>query len=175
MSLRDYMYYGLPTSTLVHKFANIATTSLKCGKNCRIDAFVTITGDVTLGNRVHIGTGACLFGTHGITIGDGASISPGAKIFSASEDVTSDLVSNPQVENRYTLNGAVDIGRLAVIGANSVVLPGAFISDESVVGALSLVKGGQWIGHRDIVVGVPSRYIRARTRVNKQMTFGGKL
>src|SRR3990167_5532030 len=137
MPLRDYVYYGLPASTLVHKSANIATTQLKCGKHCRIDAFVTITGDVTLGDYVHIGVGACLFGTHGITIGEGASISPGAKIFSASEDVGSELVSNPQVMNRDFLHGAVTVGRLAVVGANSVVLPGAFIGSEIVVGAMS--------------------------------------
>src|SRR3990167_5686918 len=145
MSLRDYVYCGLLASSLVHKSANIATTQLKCGKYCRIDAFVTITGDVTLGDYVHVGVGACLFGTHGITIGDGVSISPGAKIFSASEDVDSELVSNPQVMTRNFLHGAVRIGRLAVVGANSVVLPGASIGDESVVGALSLGKGGQWI------------------------------
>src|SRR3990167_5478798 len=150
MSLRDYVYYGLSASTLVHKLANIATDSLKCGDNCRIDAFVTITGDVTLGDRVHIGTGACLFGTHGITIGDGASISPGAKIFSASEDVDSDLVSNPQVMNRSFLHGAVIIGRLAVIGANSVVLPNSCIGDETVVGAMSLVPAGASLGRSGV-------------------------
>src|SRR3990167_2373581 len=96
MSLHDDyfsgLYFGLPVSVHVHKLANIATDHLKCGEHCRIDAFVTITGNVTLGDRVHIGTGACLFGTHGITIGDGASISPGAKIF-RSEEHTSELQS----------------------------------------------------------------------------------
>jgi acetyltransferase-like isoleucine patch superfamily enzyme len=131
--------FGLPASCEVHQAANIAGR-LRCGERCRIDAFVTITGDVLLGDGVHIGNGAALFGTYGIEIGTGTSISPGAMLFSASENPRSPFTSNPQAETRDAITGPIKIGRRCVIGAGSVVLPEVVVEDEVVVGALSLVR-----------------------------------
>ena len=165
------IWFGLPESTLVHKLANIPGL-VSCGEHCRIDAFVTITGNVTLGDRVHISTGAGLFGTEGIKIMSGTSISPGAKIFSASEDVHSPLVSNPQAVQRSAVRGAVRIGQCSVVGANAVVLPGVIIGHGSVVAALTVVPAGREVADHTVVLGPGARIVMPRELVNYRRVLG---
>ena len=174
ITVSDYLPgtdFGLPASTLVHRWANIAGT-LTCGEHCRIDAFVTITGTVGLGDRVHIGAGAALFGTAGIKIGSGTSISPGAKVFSASEDVHSVRVSNPQALDRATVSGAVRVGKCSVIGANAVVLPGVIVGHGSVVAALTVVPSGRVVEDHTVVLGPGARIIMPRELVNVKRALG---
>ena len=163
--------FGLPASTLVHRWANIAGT-LTCGEHCRIDAFVTITGTVELGDRVHIGAGAALFGTEGIKIGSGTSISPGAKIFSASEDVRSVRVSNPQALDRAAVRGAVRVGKCSVIGANAVVLSGVIVGHGSVVAALTVVPSGRVVEDHIVVMGPGARIVVPRELVDTKRALG---
>ena len=163
--------FGLPESTLVHRWANIAG-KLTCGEHCRIDAFVTITGFVELGDRVHIGAGAALFGTDCIRIGSGTSISPGAKIFSVSEDVHSVLVSNPQALDRTTVYGAVRVGKCSVIGANAVVLSGVIVGHGSVVAALTVVPSGRVVEDHTVVMGPGARIVVPRELVDTKRALG---
>ncbi len=143
----------------IHHLANVAG-DLKMGENCRIDAFVTITGDVTLGDNVHIGTGACLFGAHRIIIGNGVSISPGAKLFTATEDMKAEFPSNPQLPQRCVQSGTISVYEYAVVGANAVVLPNVHIGKRAQVGALSLVNKS--VQDDSIVAGIPIKTIGSR-------------
>lgn len=151
--------YGLPESSVVHALANIAG-HVQAGENCRIDAFVTITGRVKLGDNVHIATGACIFGGYGVTIGDGASISPGVKMFTATEDMKAEFPSNPQLKDRCVTSGPIFVGEYAVVGANSVVLPNSHIGKRAQVGCLSLVN--KFVADDSIVAGVPVKTIGSR-------------
>lgn len=126
-------------SVIINKLANIVG-QVEAGCNCRIDAFVTITGNVRLGNNVHIGTGVCIFGMHGVEIGDDCSISPGAKIFTSSFDPVTGHLANPQLDNKKYANGSVKIGDRCIVGANSVVLPNVNLDDDVLIGCQSLVK-----------------------------------
>lgn len=133
----------------IHRLANIVG-ELECGENCRIDAFVTITGRVKIGKNCHIGNGAAIFGTEGVEIGDDSSISPGAQIFTTSYDKDTRHLANPMSQNKHYAAASVSIGSRCIVGAGSVVLPGAHIADDSCIGALSLVKAnhssGLWAG-----------------------------
>lgn len=155
----DGKKYGLPDSCKVHSLSNIAG-HLQAGENCRIDAFVTITGKVTLGANVHIATGSCLFGGHGIHIGDGVSISPGAKLFTATEDMKANFPSNPQLKDRQFTSGSIVIGENSVVGANSVVLPNVIIGKRVQVGCLSLVNKN--IADDSIAAGIPTKHYGSR-------------
>lgn len=126
------------------------------GENCRVDPFVTITGTVKIGNNVHIGVGACIFGTAGVDIGDNCSISPGAKIFTTSYDAETGYLANPQVEGKKYASGPVKIGDRCIVGANSVVLPNVSIGSDSLIGALSLVRNDVPIN--SIAVGCPAEF-----------------
>jgi len=131
------------------------------GENCRIDPFVTITGKVRIGNNVHIGVGACIFGGEGVTIGNDCSISPGAKIFTATFDADTGYMANPQLAEKSYSSGPVVIGNRCIVGANSVVLPGVTLADDVLIGAQSLVKCGLESG---MYAGSPVRAIKQPLR-----------
>lgn len=148
---------------MIHKLANIASDYVSFGTNCRVDAFVTITGNVRIGNDVHIGNGVAIFGTHGVIIGDGVSLSPGCKIFTATDDPSLEMVTNPQLDDKCGLIGQVSIGDYSSIGSNAVVLPGVTIEDEVQVGALSLVKTS--LRRNGVYAGIPAKWIKGRAEL----------
>lgn len=124
---------------MISPLANVIA-DLECGENCRIDPFVTITGKVRLGNNVHIGVGACIFGSEGVYIGNDCSISPGAKLFTGTFDDETGYKANPQLSEKEYKKGSIRIGDRCIVGANSVVLPNVVLDDDVLIGALSLVK-----------------------------------
>ncbi len=113
-----------------------------------------------LGDNVHIGTGVCLFGNYGIRVGNGVSLSPGAKLFTATEDMKAEFPSNPQLSQRCVQSGSIDIHEYAVIGSNSVVLPNVHVGRRAQVGALSLVNKS--VQDDAIVAGIPIKTIGSR-------------
>ncbi len=145
----------------VHDSANICG-DVEIGMNTRIDAFVTITGKVKIGRNVHISTGASIFGGAGVTIGDYAGISAGVKIFTGTEDLSGDMLTNPTVPAQYRspISKSIVIGAHCVIGAGSVLLPGAELEEGVCVGALSLVKAKLKRWH--IYAGIPAEVIKSR-------------
>lgn len=127
---------------MIDPLANVGHAFLETGRNCRIDAFATITGRVTIGRDCHIGTGVSIHGGDGVEIGDETSISPGARIFTATFDRDTGHRANPQLGERMVAKRApVKIGSRCIVGANSVVLPGSVLDDDVLIGALSLVTG----------------------------------
>jgi len=80
----------------------------------------------------------------GVTIEDYVQIGGGVKIYSAN-----------------TINGTkgrVIIRRNATVGANSVILPGVEIGENSIIGALSLVNRS--IPPNVVAYGVPAKVIK---------------
>ena len=147
---------------MIHPLANIAG-KVTVGEGSRIDAFVTITGRVTIGRNVHISTGACIFGGEGVEIGDYSAVSVQAKIFTATEDLSGESFVNPTVDHdRIPHKAPVSIGRHCVVGAGSVLLPGAKFHDGACCGALSLVK--EPLAAWSIYAGTPAKYLKARSR-----------
>lgn len=152
--------WGLPASTLVHRLANIAG-HVTAGENCRIDAFVTLTGTVKLGANCHIGTGASIFATHGFYAADMVSVSPGAKIFTATTDINSDCLAyhREATFEAKPLIGRVKVGWGSAIGANAVILPGVTIGEQVQVGANATIS--QDLPDFGVYVGA-GKYIRDR-------------
>jgi acetyltransferase-like isoleucine patch superfamily enzyme len=167
--------FGWPDSVSVHRLANIVHAGVVVGENCRIDAFVTITGKVKIGARVHISTGASIFGTHGVVIGDGCSMSPGSKIFTGTSDVHSPSLSGACLENQNGIYGTVVIGSFTEIGSNSVILPGAVIGNEVQIGANATVRIGAKVPDNEVWAGVPAHYLFNRAPVDRALMMGTKV
>jgi acetyltransferase-like isoleucine patch superfamily enzyme len=162
--------FGWPESVRVHRLANIVGERVTVGEHSRIDAFVTISGSVQIGKRVHIANGAAIFGGEGVTIGDGCSVSPGAQIFTATDDVHSDMLAGPQLVEQYAKRAPVRMGAFSVVGANSVVLPGAVIGDEVQIGACAVVRGT--VPDNQVWAGVPAHYLCPRAKVDRAKMMG---
>lgn len=145
----------------VHRLANVAP-SVRIGVGSRVDAFVTITGDVSIGQRVHISHGVGIFGGHGVEIGDYSAISANVSIFSSTEDLSGSSFVNPccPSEYRHPISRRIRIGRHCVVGAGSVLLPGAELADGACTGAVSMVKAplAEWA----IYAGAPAKFIKYR-------------
>ena len=140
---------------------------VEMGENVRIDAHVVITagpGRVTIGDNVHIGAAAHLFGTAGIEIADFANLSSRVSLFSTNDDYTEGYLTSPVVPDhlRKVVEAPVKVGRHAIVGCGAVVLPGVTIGEGAAVGALSLVKVD--VDPYVVVAGAPARRVAERNR-----------
>jgi len=152
-------------NVLVHEtVVLVGVGKMRLGSNVRIDPYCVISAgeDVTIGSNIHIAAHVLLSGQAGITVHDFGGISHGAKLLSTSDDFTAGVLTGPTVpaDFRNVIAAPIVIGRHAVIGANSVVMPGTQVNDGAMVGALSLARGTleAWKVH----AGAPARVVGVR-------------
>ena len=140
--------------------------AISLGNFVRIDAFSIISAgcDVKIGRNVHVGAHSILVGAANITLGDFSGLSHGVKIYSSSDDYSGVAMTNPTVpeEYRMTHNAPVSVGRHAIVGSGSVILPGCEIGEGCAVGALSLVN--RPLEPWNIYAGTPARKVGPRDR-----------
>lgn len=164
--------YGLPFSSIgqdvfVYSYARIVGAEfIAVGDNVIIDDFVLISAKrpSRLGSFVHIASGATLAGSGEIVIDDFAGISSGVRLYSSNDDYLGGSLTGPTIppDLRGTVDSFVFVGRHAVVGANSVILPGVQIGEGATVGALSLVRDSlePWT----VYAGIPAKRIGERPR-----------
>jgi galactoside O-acetyltransferase len=147
----------------------IGASNVRLGSDVRIDDYVVISaaaGSLRIGNYVHIAAGAYLGCAGGITLEDFSGISHGTKVYSASDDYSGAALTNPTVPKKY-LNvdvAPVVLGRHAIIGAGSIVLPGATLGEGAAVGAMSLIKRGFECAPWAVYFGTPARKVADRSK-----------
>lgn len=131
---------------------------ISIGDNSRIDDFCIISGFVTIGSYCHI-TPTCLVagGEPGVFLSDFTTLAYGVKVFSQSDDYSGHTMVNSLIPKKYKNEkfASVTLGRQTIVGAGTVILPGADIAEGCSIGAMSLVtKPTQPWG---IYFGVPAR------------------
>ena len=141
-------------------------SDMEIGDNVRIDDFAVLSGAMRLGNRIHIAVACCLFGGSDapITMDDFSGLSSRVSVYAKSDDYSGESLTNPMVPAEFKAVEAVPvvIGRHAIVGAGSVLLPGTHLAEGTAIGALSLVKG-----HTEpftIYAGNPLRKLKPRSR-----------
>ena len=142
-------------------------SGISIGSNVQIDAYAILrAGDegIRIGNHVHIDAFALLTGAARIELQDFSGLSARVSIYSSNEDYHGDGLTGPTVpdEFRKVTNAPVIIGRHAVIGAGSVILPGVTVSEGACVGAMSLVKSD--VPPFSIIAGQNGKLIGLRRR-----------
>ncbi len=164
--LRDIGFKSLGKNVLISRKASVYSPELiSVGNHVRIDDFCIVSGNVTLGSFIHVGSHTVLTGgSAGIEILDFANLSQRVNIFAGNDDYSGKTLTSPVVPDRFkNLEQAkVRIGRHVIIGCGSVVLPGVTMGEGSAVGALSLVNSDteSWM----IYVGVPAKAVKERSR-----------
>jgi acetyltransferase-like isoleucine patch superfamily enzyme len=142
----------------------IGAEYITLGDDIIIDDFVFIYAHAPtiIGSHVHIASFCSLVGGGDLRIGDFCSLSSGVRVLTGSDDFQGGGLTNSTIpaEFRHVSRSHVYIGRHAMIGTNTVLLPGISIGEGSAVGAGSLVNRD--LAPWGIYAGSPARRIRAR-------------
>jgi galactoside O-acetyltransferase len=150
---------------LSRKTSVYGAEDITIGSNVRIDDFCILSGKIELGDYIHIAAGTYLYGgDEGIFMDDYSAISSHSSVYAASDNYLGEAMTNPMIPEKYRKVEAakVRIGRHVIVGAGSIILPGANLEEGSSFGAMTLIKGTakEWT----VYTGIPMRECRARQR-----------
>ncbi|MEO6613107.1 MAG: transferase hexapeptide repeat family protein [Chitinophagaceae bacterium] len=124
-----------------------------------VHPFAAVTGNVIIGRNCYIGPGAALRGDWGqILIEDGCNVQENCTIHMF-PGVTVLLKEGSHIGHGAIIHGAL-IGKNCLVGMNSVIMDNVQLGDECIVGALTLIKEGEIIPARSLVVGNPGKIIK---------------
>jgi galactoside O-acetyltransferase len=144
----------------------VAPERITIGNSVIVDDFVLLIGgeETCIGDFVHIAAFSSLAGGGRLEMADFSGISGGVRIYTGNEQYDGSCLTNPTVPFpfRQPIRSYVRLERHAIVGANSVILPGVTIGEGAVVGANSLV-------HRDckpwtVYIGTPATPLSVRPR-----------
>ena len=144
----------------------INPTLISIGDNVRIDFNSLISAGsegIEIGNHIHIGANSQVFGGGGrICLQDFSGLSPSVLLFTATDDFVDGYLRGPQLSDRVRkcVSGTIRLCENAVVGANSVVLPGVTFGFNSCAGALCLVSSD--VEPNVLVAGNPARIVKRR-------------
>ena len=146
----------------------VSPENVAFGEHVIIDDFVFIVAGplVYLGDYTHIASFTSITGRERFTLGAYSTLSSGVRICTSTEELKAPSLLGSAVPSPYrtVVSEPVSIGTHCMVGANSVVLPGAAIPDGVVIGALSLVRAKDKLKPWGIYAGSPLRFIRKRDR-----------
>ncbi len=118
-----------------------------------------VTGNVIIGKHCYIGPSAALRGDWGqIIIEDGCNVQENCTVHMF-PGVTVVLKEGAHIGHGAIIHGAT-IGKNCLVGMNSVIMDNVQLGDESIVGALTLIKEGEIIPSGSLVVGNPGKIIK---------------
>lgn len=127
------------------RFKNWQAPKIKEGKLTKWHWLVRHKEGLKLGQWTDIGAFSLLMAKYGIVIEDYVQIGGGTKIYSE------DTISHKK--------GMVVLKKNCKVGANSVVLPGVTIGENSVIAACSVVRYGTIVPANEIWAGSPAKKI----------------
>lgn len=151
--------------------------NIKVGNNVRIDDFCILSGNIVIGDFVHIAAYTALYGgDKGIIIDDYAGLSSRISVYSQNDDYSGETMTNPMIPNEYrnVTSEKVIISKHAIIGSGCIILPGVTLKEGSAFAALSLINrdANQW----SVNAGIPFKEIKKRSRnlldLEKKFTQG---
>lgn len=128
----------------MNRFANWQKPEIEDGKPTKWNWVVKGVKNFELGKNVDVGIFVYINAAQGVAIEDNVQIGGGVKIYSVST-----------IDNK---KGRVILKKNCKIGANSVIMPGITIGENSVVGALSFVNKD--IPDNVVAAGVPIKIIK---------------
>ena len=151
--------YNIPNVKTFEYTKVIGIDNIKFGKNIIIDDFVLIYAkeEIKIGNYVHIANFTSITGGSCLSIGDYAAISQGCRILTATDDFKTYGFGNSTISDKFRNieTAPIIISDYAMIGANSVILPGVTVGKGATVGANSVITKdlepwGIYIGNKKI-------------------------
>jgi carbonic anhydrase/acetyltransferase-like protein (isoleucine patch superfamily) len=129
------------------------------GKNVFIAKTATVIGDVTLGAHSSVWYGAVLRGDiNRIVVGHSTNIQDNAVLHLADDFPC--IVGNWVTVGHGAIVHACTLGDGTLVGMGAVILDGAVVGRQSLIGAKALVTQGTKIPPGSLVLGAPAKVIR---------------
>lgn len=114
------------------------------GNNVIIDDFTYMSGEITIGDYVHIASGCVLSASQQkITMGALSGLSAGCKIYAGSSNYMTAGLDMPTIPKEHVYGVVledVNLENFALIGANGIVLPGCTLPEGMSVAANLVVR-----------------------------------
>jgi galactoside O-acetyltransferase len=135
------------------------------GDHSRVDDFCLLSGSVRLGRNVHLTAFTHVAGGKpGVIFDDFSTCAYGCHILTQTDDYSGETMTNSTVPRRFKNESfaAVHVGRHAILGTGTIVLPGCNIGDGVSTGAGSVVT--ESLDPWTIYVGQPARPVGPRSR-----------
>lgn len=137
-----------------------------------VHPLAVVVGNVSIGKKVYVGPGAVVRGDWGeIIIKDGCNVQENCVIHSF-PGATTLLEENAHIGHGAILHGP-HIGRNVLVGMNAVVMDGARIGPNTIIGALTLIPSEADIPGGKVVVGNPFTILRDATPEMIEWKTGG--
>jgi len=163
----EMSFNSVGADVVIHPLARIVDPEkMSIGDSVIIDDFVFLYagGAIEIGSFVHIAVSASVAGGGRLVVEDFCGLSGGVRVYTGNDDYLGGSLTGPTVPFPYRvpIRGEVFIQKHAIIGANSVILPGVVIGEGTAVGANSLITKDlePWSGY----VGNPARRVKERPR-----------
>jgi acetyltransferase-like isoleucine patch superfamily enzyme len=138
--------------------------------------FISAKSRIAFGSFVHIGCHCSISASAEVVMEDFSGLSHGCRLFTATEDFHGAGFGNPTVplEFRNVSSAPIRIGRFAVVGANSVIMPGVTIGEGATVGACSVVTKdlepwGVYVQSRRVAVRDQAAVLANHARLMEQL------
>lgn len=163
----DSAFMSIGKDVTVYPMARIlGKEHISIGDSVIVDDFVFMyaTDRISIGSFVHIAAFTCIAGGGTLTLEDFVGVSGGTHIYTGDDDYLGGCLTGPAVPApfRVATRSFVHIRKHAIIGANSVILPGVTIGEGAAIGAGAVVTRD--IEPWTINVGSPCKPIKARPK-----------
>ncbi|MBM3683624.1 MAG: acyltransferase [Actinobacteria bacterium] len=138
---------------------------ISIGDNSRIDDFCVLAGSVTIGRNVHVTVFCNLAGGRaGVTLADFSTLAYGCHIVAQTDDYSGRTMTNSTIPGEFKRERSEPtlVGRYAILGTGTILLPGVTIGEGVSAGAGSVftTSADPW----GIYVGAPARRAKERSR-----------
>ncbi|GMR18054.1 MAG: acyltransferase [Gammaproteobacteria bacterium] len=165
--LKEIGFKRIGKNPRVSRYARFySAEEISLGDDVRIDDFCILSGNIALGNYVHIAPACNVYGQGGVVLEDFSGISSKVSVYSANDYFLGEAMISTTLgeENMKQEVGPVMLRKHVIIGSGCVVLPFVEVEIGAVVGALSLVKGiiREW----SVYAGTPAKFIKKRESEN---------
>ena len=135
----------------------------RLGKGVFIAKTATVIGDVTMGSHSSVWYGAVLRGDiNRVLVGHHTNIQDNAVLHVADDFAC--IVGNWVTVGHSAIVHACKVGDEVLVGMGAVILDGAVIGKQSLIGAKALVTQGTRIPPGSLVLGAPAKVVRALTK-----------
>lgn len=138
---------------------------ISIGDHSRVDDFCVLAGSVTIGRNVHVTVFCNLAGGRaGVTLADFSTLAYGCHVVAQTDDYSGRSMANSTIpaEFKRETSEPTIVGRYAILGTGTIVLPGVTIGEGVSAGAGSVftTSADPW----GIYVGAPARRVKERSR-----------